>query len=331
MKITDQIAEGWRRLIAPRYRTLRDYSVVGGSAFSCERRNFASLIWYNICDLLTDICENVKIEPDAESVKGDAFYLFAAFRQFVYTWGKIVLQRLYDDGRVVIGWDGIRFWLMSDREYSVTTTIEREDIVPHKDGVEVYVMKSATWLLKGSSDRDVCRPWLDFLDDVCNASATIAKRLGVVVLASPKNLSSAPMATVLTKEQKEELEKQMREDYGALSRQSQIMLLPREMSWQTINLAGLDVRTLEKAKLCITAIADRIKVPANQIAIIDSESSKTLSNGGELREGDKAKYKSFRRLFERTFVQMAMDLGIKMTYTIDGEPIDEVAADLLKG
>lgn len=47
-----------------------------------------------------------------------------------------------------------------------------------------------------------------------------------------------------------------------------------------------------------------------------------MSNGGELREGDKTKSKSFRRLFERTFVQMAMDFGLKITYAIDGEPID---------
>lgn len=75
-------------------------------------------------------------------------------------------------------------------------------------------------------------------------------------------------------------------------------------------------------------LADRIKVPANQIAIIDANSSKTLSNGSELREGDRAKYASFRRLFERTFVQMANDLGIKFAYTLTGEPVAEQNAQV---
>ena len=79
----------------------------------------------------------------------------------------------------------------------------------------------------------------------------------------------------------------------------------------------------------ILALCDRIKVPANQVAIIDANSSKALSNGSELREGDKSKYKSFRRLFERTFWQMAYDMGIEIQYTIKGEPMDEVAAQIL--
>ena len=51
---------------------------------------------------------------------------------------------------------------------------------------------------------------------------------------------------MLTEEQKKKLEKDLKEDYGALSRQSNIMLLPREMTWQIINLAGLDLKMAEK-------------------------------------------------------------------------------------
>ena len=117
----------------------------------------------------------------------------------------------------------------------------------------------------------------------------------------------------------------MREDYGALSKQSNLMLLPREMSWQVINLAGLDLKMAEKVKTAILAIVDRIKIPANQVAIIDAQSSKQLANGGEIREGDKLKYKTFRRLFERTWVDMATYYGLKISYAIDGEPIGESA------
>ena len=86
---------------------------------------------------------------------------------------------------------------------------------------------------------------------------------------------------------KKEIEKDMQEDYGALSRQSNMMLLPREMSFQVINLAGLDLKMQDKVKAAILAIVDRIKIPANQVAYIDAQSSKALANGSEIRHQGK--------------------------------------------
>lgn len=292
------------------------------------RHDFASLIWYNICDILTDLAEDVKIEDGRGAQPlSDEGAKFAAFRAFFYVWGKTILQKLFDDGYVVIAYDpaGFRFWIMDAKEYAVKTEGEITIIEPHDPTANVYVMKSSTYVSRNKSDKAICKGFLDFLDDVLNGSATVSKRLGAVVIASPKNLTNAPTATVLSKEAKDELEKQMREDYGALSKQSNLMLLPREMAWQVINLAGLDLKMQEKVKTAILAIVDRIKIPANQVAIIDAQSSKQLANGGEIREGDKLKYKTFRRLFERSFVDMATYYGLKITYAIDGEPIGESA------
>lgn len=294
--------------------------------FSTDCRQYADLIWLNICELLTDIIEDVDVTmEDAQTAKPDTLYKFSAFRAFIFAWGKVVLQQVFDHGFVTIAWNGSRFWVMDAAEYRTRMDNGKTIVEPVAAGVDVYVMRSPIYISRGKSDLALCRPFLQFLDDVLNGSATVSKRLGAVVVASPKNLTSAPTATVLTKEQKAQLEKEMREDYGALSNQSNIMLLPREMSWQTINLAGLDLKMAEKAKMAILAIADRIKVPANQIAIIDANSSKQLSNGSELRAGDAAKYKSFRRLFERTFVQMSLDMGLRVAYTIQGEPLEASA------
>lgn len=290
------------------------------------RYKFSTLIWYNICDLLTDLIEDVELTDRSGAAPMSANGIkFATFRAFMYAWGKTVLQQLFDDGFVVIGYDpiSVRFWIMDANEYER----ENEDkltIVKPKDGnVQVCVIKSATFVVYQKSDRALCHGFLSFLDDVLNGSATVSKRLGAVVVASPKNLNSAPTATVLTDDQKKKLEEEIRREYGALSNQSNMMLLPREMSWQVINLAGLDLRMQEKTKTAILAIVDRIKVPANQVAIIDAQSSKQLANGGEIREGDKLKYKSFRRLFERTFADMARYYGLSIDYKIDGEPIGE--------
>lgn len=326
MKILDEIKRRFFRAGEVLFWN-RETSFFGG--FGCAHYSFAPLIWYNICDLLTDLIEDVKIENAVKDEKplSDKGLKFAAFKVFVYAWGKTVLQRLFDEGFVVIGYDPkkLRFWQMESTEYRQVNESDVTFVEPVDKSVELYVMKSATFVSFSKSDKAICKGFLDFLDDVFNGSATVSKRLGAVVVASPKNLTGAPTATVLTDEQKKKMEKEMREDYGAISRQSNIMLLPREMTWQTINLAGLDLKMAEKAKTAILAIVDRIKIPANQVAIIDAQSSKSLANGGEIREGDKLKYKTFRRLFERSFADMARFYGLQITYVIDGEPIGKTA------
>lgn len=290
------------------------------------RYKFSTLIWYNICDLLTDLIEDVELTDKSGAMPMSTNGIkFATFRAFMFAWGKTVLQQLFDDGFVVIGFDplAVRFWIMGTDEYERESDDRLTIVVPKDKNVQVCVLKSATFIAYQKSDRALCHGFLSFLDDVLNGSATVSKRLGAVVVASPKNLNSAPTATVLTDDQKKKLEEDIRKEYGALSNQSNIMLLPREMSWQVINLAGLDLKMQEKAKTAILAIVDRIKVPANQVAIIDAQSSKQLANGSEMREGDKLKYKSFRRLFERTFADMARYYGLTIEYKINGEPIGE--------
>lgn len=290
---------------------------------------FAALVWYNICDLLTDLAEDVKMTNTAKvsdaELQRKIDRKFNAFNAFFYEFGKFILQKLFDEGYVIIGYNQNTelFWQMQPREYVRLSDTDATFVQPLNQDVIVYVMKSATYIMYQKSDREMCKGFLDFLDDVLNGSATVSKRLGAVVVASPKNLNSAPTAVVLTDEQKKKIEKDMREEYGALSHQSNMMLLPREMAFQTINLSGVDMRMQEKVKTAILAIVDRIKIPANQVAFIDAQSSKALANGGEIREGDKLKYKTFRRLFERTFADMARYYQIRMEYTIDGEPIGD--------
>lgn len=306
-----------------KHNTLLDYRLGGlFGALGMENKRYAKLIWLNICELLTDIVEQVNIVIDATN---EDIYKANAFKAFVFAWGKIIWQRLFDDGFVVIGWNNVRFWIMGSDEFNSATDPKNTNktvIIPIDPTVEVYVMRSPTYITQSTSDRTMCWSWLEYLDNVMNASSTILSRLGAVILASPKNSGNAPTAAILTDDQKKKIESDLETDYGALKKQHSILLLPREMNAQIINLAGMDIKTEERVRRAVLAIADRIKVPANQIAFIDANSSKSLSNGNELREGDKSKYKSARRLFERTFVQMGNDLGIKFTYTIDGEPIE---------
>lgn len=326
MNIFDEIRRVFRRGSA----VLFDGSARGfSSAFQLECRNYARMIWYNICDILTDLAEGVNLEFAGNVADTDALYKFSALKAFFYRSGKSVLQCLFDDGFVVIGYNGVRFWQLGTDEYTTIGDGKLSVVQAYDKTISVYVMRSSTYVSRGCSDYALAAPFLKFIDDVLNASATISRRLGAVVVASPKNLSNAPTSIVLPKEEKERLEKEMREQYGSLDSQSNVMLMPREMAFQVINLAGLELKMQEKLRTAILALADRVKVPANQIAIIDANSNKALSNGSELREGDKAKYKSFRRLFEHTFGQMCEEMNVQIRYAIDGEPMDEVTAQVL--
>lgn len=285
------------------------------------RYTFGETIFLNIVEILTDIYSEVTWQTR----NGIETELFRAWRQFVNANGQRILVQLYDrKGYAVIAWKkragGFVFWQMQKDEY-IERVLEDEVIIePYDDDCQYYILKSPTYEATGKSDKTLCTPYIKYLDNVLNGSNTISERLGTFIVASPETPSNAPTAVSLSARDKDALEKQLESEYGALSQQKQIMLLPNSMKFTTINLAGLDNHIEEKARLAILAICDRIKVPANQVAIIDAESSKSLSNGTELREGDMAKYRTFRRLLNATFYDMATEIGLQVDYTIENEP-----------
>ena len=292
-----------------------------GSLDFLDRLPFADVVFYNICDLLTDIVAAVNF-----TYKSGDLALFAGFKAFFESWGKFVLNALFKSGYVVIGRkkNDTYFWVLRPDEYTTTTTEGGVvSAVPNDPNVIVYVMSSQTMRLEGKSDKEMLKPFLIYLDNVLNGSNTVSERMGAMVVMSPTQASGSPIATVLTDKEKDRIEKIIggrESEYGYLRKQKSMLLLPNAMNIQTINLASLDNKMLEKVKTAIVAICDRIKVPANQVALIDSTSSKSLSNGSELREGDITKYRNFRRLLNLTFFQMAVDLGLSVDYVIENEP-----------
>ena len=323
MKIVDNIRSWWSKRSN---NIVTDLSLTGfGGLCIGERLNFANAIFYNICDLLTDISAAVEFKYK----RGD-LQLFAGFKVFFDSWGKYVLNALFKNGYVVIGYRKNDTWfrVLNKNEYNLNNT--NNGILqaqPYDKDIDVYVMKSQTMMLEGKSDRDVLMPFLKYLDNVLNGSNTVSERMGAMVVMSPQQASGVPVSTILTEKDKERIEKEIGGNdskYGYLHNQKSMLLLPNAMNIQTINLAGLDNRMQEKVRTAILAICDRIKVPANQVAIIDANSSKTLANGSELREGDLTKYRNFRRLLNVTFYKMAVDLGLDVDYVIENEPKERV-------
>lgn len=296
----------------------------GGSLFLDARisgMDFATCLFMNICDILTDICNDTTF-----TYSGGQCSRFRAFKNFFDACGQQVMDKLYIDGWVVIDITSDFLFVMDQSEYN---TVQRADgsvvVYPIDDRRRIYVMKSPTYIATGKSDWQVLRPFLRYADNVLNASSTANERMGIMLAVSPDWNSTLPTDITISKEEREEIEKELGGNgskYGILRNQKSVALFPRPMRFQTISLASVDNKLVERLKVCVLAIADRIKVPANQIAFIDSNSSKTLANGSELREGDKSKYKSYRRMLNATFWHFAA-YGLNLVgvdYIIDGEP-----------
>lgn len=319
MKILDSISTAINRVFGYRVRK----RILVGADLIGPRLPYAYTLYLNAVELLTDICNDVTL---TYSLPNDA--KFVAYKRFFDRDGQLVLNYLYEFGYVVIGHtvsgEGAAqqhlFRILSSDEYIKRNETKDMDIIPRDEGVEVYVMVSKCWATTGMSDKQILEPVLSLIDNTLNASNTISERLGTVIIGSPKNVTNSPAPYVLRKEDKEEMEKEISENYGALAKQKQMLILPREMNFQTMSLATLDIKTREKVQMAMAIIADRIKVPANQIALIDSSSSKTLSNGTEMREGDYNKYQSFERLLNKTFILMASYFGMAIDYTIYNKP-----------
>lgn len=308
MKIIDKLFERFYN-----GAVLRRMSYVGGWCDITAHR-FGDTIFRNIVEILTDLTNDVVW---SWLVKGDNMKL-AEFRSFYERDSRLVLWRVFRYGYAVIGINDSGFMFVADENRDYTKQTDNNAIVvnPMKEGVSLLVVTSEVYEAEGKSDYEMCRPFIEFIDNTFNASNTLTSRLGAFIVASPSTPNGAPAPVKLSPEAKELIEKDMAREYGALSGQRQIMVLPNDMKFQTISLVDLDTKMTDKVRMAILAICDRIKVPANQVAIIDAESSKSLSNGSELLAGDLAKYKSFERMLNQTFVKMARELGMVLTYNV---------------
>ena len=284
-----------------------------------SRHRFGETVFLNIVEILTDLYNEVIWTSLVDSE------LYVAWKSFVDVQGLRLLIKLYrGQGYAVIGYGrnidgGWWFRELQSTEYTTVSDGYETRVQVSNPDISYYVLKSPTFESTGQSDHQLCAPYIAMLDAVANSATTTAERLGAFVIITPDS-DGSQFGGVYTEEQKKKVEEELGNEYGSLKKQKQIMSLPRPMKTSVVSLAGVDMKFNEKARFAILAICDRIKVPANQVAIIDANSSKSLSNGNELREGDMAKYRSFRRLLNATLFDFATEIGLRVNYEIENEP-----------
>lgn len=280
---------------------------------------FGEVIFRNCVEMMTDLTNDVEWGKvgKVNNVR------LAEFKRFFRDEAKAVLWRVFRNGYAVIGIkekSGTMYLANLNKDYRIDSNGDVTEAKAVRCDESLYVMRSDVMREEGRGDYDLLRPFIEFLDNTLNASNTLTSKMGAFVVASPATPNGSPTPVVLNDESKKKLEEDIEKEYGALRKQRQLMILPRGMNFETVNLCSLDVKLNEKVRLAILAICDRVKVPANQLAIIDANASKALANGGEIVAGDLAKYKSFERLLNETFVRFAEQCGMKLTYTIYNKP-----------
>lgn len=283
--------------------------------FNEIRQPFSKIIFSNIVELLTDLTQDTTLV-----LKQGNQMLFSEFAELFNNDGQFILNRLFNKGFAVISFNEAGFKVLDDDQF--TTDAEIKAIITAKKykGSRVYILKSDTFRETGMSDKQQMIGYLNYLENILNASNTMTARLGTMVMACPVTASGINTVNKISDLEKEKIEKDISDNFGALKSQRQIHIWGQEMAFTTINLAGIDTKTIDKAKFIINVICDRIKVPSNQVSVIDASNTNSLSNGGEMREGDIMKYKSYERLLNKTFVKMAKDLDLIIDYTIYNKP-----------
>lgn len=311
-----EILNNIRRFFGRDKNVLFNYAQNTFADLSLNRMPFGDTIFTSCVELLTDLLNDVQFIYTSGSRDN-----FNSFIAFVNNWGEICLINLFKQGFVVIGNTPAGLRLLNENEYSINSYGNTLQV---NANVDCFVIKSQTYSTTGKSDYALCLPYIKYLDNILSASNSASERLGVLAIMTPKNPNSAPISAILNTEQKKELENELQTEYGALKKQNTIVVLPREMNVSTLSLASIDLKVQEKVKMAVLVIAGKLKVPANQIPLIDAMSSKSLSNGGELREGDFNKYQTFERLLNKTLIQLANAMLLKVDYSIYNKPVRNV-------
>ena len=294
------------KIVRKYYKSWKN-QMVGFSDFSISRYDFSKAIFHGVVDLLADMANDVIINE-----KGGL--ALSAFKDFLNTHGTILVHKYINDGFVVLSYDGISLKICEASEYYTVN----EAIYLHDKSKQIIALKSDAYELYGISDKAMCKAWLQLIDSTGNASQTASSRLGNLLIFSPKTQNGA--INFITPEEKDEFEKELQESYGAMRNQKSAMILKQPMDTTHVSLANTDFKLLDKVKLATLVIATYFKVPVSQIPLLDGATASGMSNGGELLQGDILKYKTFERLFQRTFQKIANDMGVKFTYSLYGKP-----------
>ena len=135
------------------------------------------------------------------------------------------------------------------------------------DGQELEIFYSDTYEIFGMSDAALQKDTLKAIDNSLNASQTVIKRLGAVIVGTPEQPAQNPQMVQIDKDTKELLEKDTQNDYGMLDEQKQFMFLRRPLKLQRIALGGKDLLITENVEMFTKILCDNMDIPYDVMAM----------------------------------------------------------------
>lgn len=135
------------------------------------------------------------------------------------------------------------------------------------EGEELEVFYSDTYEIFGISDAMLLKDVLKSIDNSLNASQTVIKKLGAVIVGTPEQPSQNPQAVSINDKDKEKLEQDTKNDYGMLDEQKQFMFLRRPLNLQRIALGGKDLMITENVEIFTKILCDNMDIPYDVMAL----------------------------------------------------------------
>ena len=135
------------------------------------------------------------------------------------------------------------------------------------DGQELEIFYSDTYEIFGMSDAVLLKDTLKAIDNSLNASQTVIKRLGAVIVGTPEQPAQNPQMVQIDKDTKDLLEKDTQNDYGMLDEQKQFMFLRRPLKLQRIALGGKDLLITENVEMFTKILCDNMDIPYDVMAM----------------------------------------------------------------
>lgn len=135
------------------------------------------------------------------------------------------------------------------------------------EGHDLEVFYSDTYEVFGVSDAQLLRDTLKAIDNSLNASQTVIKRLGAVIVGTPEQPTQNPQAVSIDDNEKKKLEDDTQNDYGMLDEQKQFMFLRRPLKLQRIALGGKDLLITENVEMFTKILCDNMDIPYEVMAM----------------------------------------------------------------
>lgn len=297
----------------------RNWRCWGG--FSHSHKNYAEVVFFQFVKMLGNMFSDVNLEY---AIRGGAYQKrFQAFKDWFDKYAFKSWTQLCYQGFIVVGYfkDGnTETFRTLKRSY---TTIDADgNIIVQKlpNMADYFVMTSDVFDCFGSSDRRFLDSFLELADKYLNNSDIAIDSNGHLVFCSPEP-ENGHTSTQLSDTEADEWEKQIKDEAKFSDSFLKAHFSNRPLKIQDVDLTNFDTANFDKLVKVMLVICGHFDLPSNQIPLLESSSTRSLTSGNELLVGDVLKYKTFERVLQ-LFVDCAKFFNLEINYTINNNPND---------